>query len=154
MPKVNLLYTGLNLLKQERVTVTHEGLKDNLVSLVGDNVSIFYDGIDSVHVEHYALKPWLIYNKLDATNIAASKELQNMFGFSAENVEVTYAVWDFNTVNINADGDFGEVHGTFDLKTMMLKLLLEPSGAFSKSPLLGQYFKKGEEGYVYESKIQ
>ena len=154
MPKVNLFYTGLNLLKKERVTVTHESLKDNLVSLVADNVSIFYDGIDSVSVENFSLKPWLLYNKLDATNISAAKELQNMFGFSADKVEVTYAVWDFSKVHIQGEGDFGEVSGTFNLKTMMLKLLLEPSGAFEKSPLLRQYFKKSEEGYTYASKIQ
>jgi hypothetical protein len=95
-----------------------------------------------------------VYNKIDAFNVRASQDLKNMFGFSADEVDITYAVWNYGEVEIFAVGDFGTIDGTFELSSQTLRLLLEPSAAFEKSPLIRQYFKKSEEGYIYESKIK
>jgi len=153
MPKENLYYTLLNILKKERVVITQESLSDNLISLKGENISIFYDGIESVAADSFSVLPLLIYNKFEAAGVRASKELKKMFRFSADTVNITYAVWDYKNAHIYAEGDFGTVEGTLDILEQKIKLLLDPSPAFEKSPMLRQYFKKSEEGYIYESKI-
>ncbi len=153
MPKENLYYTLKNIIKEQRITINEERLSDNIISLKGEGVSIFYDGIESVNADNFSVMALGIYNKIDASNVGASKDLKNMFGFSAENIEITYALWNYNQAVIVASGDFGSIDGTFELSSQTLKLLLEPSLAFEKSPLLRQYFKKSEEGYSYESKI-
>ncbi len=154
MPKENLYYTLKNGLKAERIVMTEESLNDNFIALNGKGISIFYDGIESIQAEDFSVMAWGIYNKIDATGVGASKDLKNMFGFSADEVEVTYALWDYNEAKIFASGDFGTIDGVFELSSQTLKLLLEPSSAFEKSPLIRQYFKKSEEGYTYESKIK
>jgi hypothetical protein len=153
MPKENLYYTLKNKLKQERVTIAEESLSDNLISLKAKDVSIFYDGIESVNADEFSVLPLIIYNKIEASNVGASQDLKSMFGFSAEFVEITYALWDYKNANILASGDFGDIEGTFDVTSGELRLVLEPSLEFEKSPMISQYFKKSEEGYIYESKI-
>jgi len=154
MPKENLYYTLKNKLKEQRVTINEEHLSDNLISLKGEGISIFYDGIESVNADNFSITAWGIYNKIDAVNVGASNDLKKMFEFSADEVEITYAVWNYKKAVIAASGDFGTIDGTFELSSGTLKLLLEPSAAFEKSPMIRQYFKKSEEGYTYESKIK
>jgi hypothetical protein len=154
MPKENLYYTLKNILKNERVTLTEEILSDNFISLDSSNISLFYDGIDSVKIDSFSVKPLLIYNKIDLENVSASDDLKKMFNFSATSVDITYAIWDFKNINIVAEGDFGEISGSIDIIDQSIKLLLEPTLRFEKSQIINQYFKKSEEGYIYESKIK
>jgi len=154
MPKENLYYTLVNKLKQERVVITQESLSDNLISLKGKNALVFYDGIESIQAEKFTISSYLLFNKVKIFNVSASEDLKKMFGFSADFVKISYVIWNYKSVDISAIGDFGKLRGDINLETMEVKLMLEPSEEFQKSPLLNQYFKKSEEGYIYESKIK
>lgn len=154
MPKENLYYTLINKLKQERVVIAQESLSDNLISLKGKNILVFYDGIESVQAEKFTISPYLFFNSIKISNVSASEDLKRMFGFSADFVKISYVIWNYKGVDISAIGDFGELKGDVNLESMEVKLILEPSEEFQKSPLLNQYFKKSEEGYIYESKIK
>lgn len=154
MPKENLYYTLKNRLKSERITLSEENLSDNFILLKGDELLIYYDGIASVAVDKFSVMALGLYNKIEAYNVAPAKDLKSMFNFSADSVKITYAVWDYKSVNIYAEGDFGVINGVFNPLTQMLKVELEPSAAFEKSSVIRQYFKKSDEGYSYESKIQ
>ena len=154
MPKENLYYTLINKLKQERVVIAQESLSDNLISLKGENILVFYDGIESVQAEKFTISPYLLFNSIKISNVSAAEDLKRMFGFSADFVKISYVVWNYKSVDISAIGDFGELSGDVNLESMKVKLILEPSEKFQKSPLLNQYFKKSEEGYIYESKIK
>ncbi len=154
MPKENLYYTLINKLKQERVVIAQESLSDNLISLKGENILVFYDGIESVQAEKFTIFPYLLFNSIKISNVSAAEDLKRMFGFSADFVKISYVVWNYKSVDISAIGDFGELSGDVNLESMKVKLILEPSEKFQKSPLLNQYFKKSEEGYIYESKIK
>ncbi len=153
MPRVNFYYTVVNALKSNQISVTQESLNDGLFSLKSDSVVISYDGIESVTLEELSLSAFIFYNKITASNVKASKSLQNMFKYSADLVEVTYVIWDFKRAKIFAKGDFGVLNGVVDLSLKTIKVVLEPSDEFKSSPLLRQYFKNSDEGYIYESKI-
>ncbi len=153
MPKENLYYTLKNRLKDQQITISESNLKDNLISLKADNVIISYDGIESVDVESFSILPLILYNKLTATNVSATDALKSMFKYSADEVVLTYKVWDYRSVDIVANGDFGEIHGSLDIFSGELKLNIEPSLEFEKNSLLRQYFKESDEGYIHESKI-
>ena len=153
MPKENLYYTLKNRLKEQQVTLSESELKDNLISLKADNVIVSYDGIESVDVESFSILPLIFYNKLTATNVSATASLKSMFKYSADEVQLTYKIWNYKSVDIDASGDFGDIHGSLDVLSGELKLNIEPSLEFEKNSLLRQYFKKSDEGYIHESKI-
>lgn len=154
MPKENLYFTLKNTLKQERIEVSEASLSDNLISLKGERLVVSYDGIESVLVKEFSVTPFLFYNKVKAFEVSASASLKEMFSFSADVFELTYVIWNFNEAKIYAKGDFGELNGVLDLSAQSIKVVLEPSMEFENSPLIRQYFKKSEEGYIYESKIK
>lgn len=154
MPKVNLYYTLKNRLEQQRIVLTETTLSDHLYALKADELALFYDGIESIVATNVDIIPLGFYNRVKATEVKAAKSLEKMFGFSADVVEIKYMLWHYKSADIYAEGDFGVLEGGFDLAEQKVKVVLEPSASFLKSPLLRQYFKKSDEGYVYESKIK
>ncbi len=154
MPKENLYFTLKNTLKNERIGLSEESLNNNIASLEALGVVASYDGIPSIQAKELVVTPFLFYNKVKAYEVSAAASLKKMFSFSADVVEITYAIWNYNEAKIYATGDFGELNGVLDLEKKSVKIVLEPSMEFENTPVLKQYFKKSEEGYIYETKIK
>ncbi len=154
MPKENFYFTLKNSLKSERIGVSEETLSDNFASLKALGLVVSYDGIKSIQAKELTVTPFLFYNKIKAYEVSAASSLKEMFSFSADEVEITYAIWNYKEAKIYAVGDFGELDGVFDLEKKSIKVVLEPSEEFKNTPIMRQYFKKSEEGYIYEAKIK
>lgn len=154
MPKENIYFTLKNSLKSERIGLSEESLSDNFVSLKALNLIVSYDGIKSVKAKEFTVTPFLFYNKVKAYEVSAASSFKEMFSFSADKVEITYAIWNYKEAKIYAVGDFGELDGVFDLEKKSIRVVLEPSMEFENTPIIRQYFKKSEEGYIYEAKIK
>jgi hypothetical protein len=153
MPKMNLYYTMENILKKEHIMIEEGSIKDRWFDLHITDATLLYDGIASVNVGDISVKPWLVYNTLSATDVAPTKQLQQMLNVQAKEVSLRYSLLDYKHVLIEANGDFGEVEGSADIFAHTIRLNLTPSEAFKNSPLIGQYFQKSEEGLIYESKF-
>ncbi len=154
MPKENLYFTLKNTLKSEQIGLSEDSLSDNFVSLKALGLVVSYDGIKSLQAKQVIVTPFLFYNKIKAYEVSAASSFKDMFSFSADKLEITYAIWNYKEAKIYAVGDFGELDGVFDLQKKSVRVVLEPSMEFENSPMLRQYFKKSEEGYIYETKIK
>ena len=153
MPKVHLYYALKNLLKPEHVVLVQQSVKDRWFDLKIEDLTIYYDGIESARAEHVEVLPWLFFNRLSVSGLHAGKDLRKMFDFKADTVTLTHSVIDPMRVKVHAVGNFGELNGTIDLKAGHVKLLCEPTDTFKRSDAFREFFKKREEGYLYESKI-
>lgn len=153
MPKENLYFTLVNMLSKERIGLNQAAISDQWYRLKLQDLKLSYDGIESAQAEVVSIMPLLVFNTIHATNVEASESFKKMFPFVAENVDIHYALWNYKEASISAQGDFGVLRGAANLLDRNIKLVLEPSQTFSKNPMLRQYFKKTEEGYVYESKF-
>jgi hypothetical protein len=153
MPKVNLYYTLENILQKEHIIIKEGALKDRWIQLDITDAVVFYDGIASVEVSSITVMPWLLYHKVTMEDVRPTPEIARMFDAKANRVIMTYSVWDYKHIMIEAEGDFGLLHGRLDVLAQKIYLLLEPSETFKNNALVRQYFKKQEEGLVYESKL-
>jgi len=153
MPKVNLYYTLESFAKKEHVEIKEGSLKDRWIDLDIKDATVFYDGIASVKAGEARIAPWIFYNKITALDISPTKEIKKMFDAKADSITLTYSILDYKHIMIEAEGDFGVIHGTVDVIAQKLRILLEPSAKFKNNKLVKQYFKKEEEGLVYESKL-
>ena len=153
MPKVNLYFTLENFAKKEHVEVKEGTLKDRWIDLNIKDATIFYDGIASLNANELTIAPWLFYNKVTALGISPTKEIKSMFDVNADKVSLIYSVLDHKYIMIEAEGDFGQIEGTLDVIEQKVRLILTPSQKFKNNTLVRQYFKKEEEGLVYESKL-
>jgi hypothetical protein len=153
MPKINLYYTLEGLMKKEHVEIKEGRLVDRWIDLKIEDATLFYDGIASVRVDELTISPWLFYNKIIAKNIQPTAEIKRMMDVKASEVEIRYSLLDYKSIMIEAEGDFGVLHGSLDILSRNLRLILEPSAKFKNHDVVRRYFKKGEEGLVYESKL-
>jgi len=153
MPKINLYYTLENFAKKELIEIKEGTLKDRWIDLDIKEAVVSYDGIASVQADEVKISPWIFYNKITALGLAPTNEIQKMFNARADEVVLTYSVLDYKHIMISAWGDFGEIEGTLDVFAQKVRLLLDPSEKFKNHTLVKQYFKKEEEGLVYESKL-
>jgi hypothetical protein len=154
MPKLNLFYTMEDFLQKQMVVIDSENKSDRWYSLHLDNSSVIYDGIKFVKVEDLDLLPWLVFNKITATNIMPSDDVKGMFNYKATKATITHSVIKPFIVDINSEGDFGSIVGTFNLKDQKLHLVLSPSERFKNDSFMRQNFRKTEEGFIYESIIK
>ena len=153
MPKVNLYYTLENLLQKEHIVIKEGSLKDRWIDLSIKDAVVSYDGIASVEAASISVTPWLLYHKVTAYDVHPTPVIARMFNAKADRVVITHSVLDYKHIMIEAEGDFGLVHGTLDVIAQKIHLVLEPSTSFKDNALVREYFKKQEEGLVYESKL-
>ncbi len=153
MPKVNLYYTLENLLEKEHVVIKEGALKDRWIDLSIKEAVIFYDGIASVEASAITITPWIFYDKVTMHDVHPTPAIAKMFNAKANHVVLTYSVLDYKHILIEAEGDFGQLHGTLNVIAQKIHLVLEPSETFKHNSLVKEYFKKQEEGLVYESKL-
>jgi len=153
MPKVNLYYTLENFLKKEHIVIKEGSLKDRWVDLSIKDAVVFYDGIASVEASSITVLPWLLYHKVTMQDVHPTPDIARMFDANAQRVTMTHSVLDYKHIMIEAEGDFGLLHGTLDVMEQKIHLVLEVSELFKNNALVKQYFKKQEEGLVYESKL-
>ena len=153
MPKINLYYTLENFAKKELIEIKEGTLKDRWIDLDIKEAVVSYDGIASIEVDEVKISPWIFYNKITALGLTPTNEIQKMFNARADEVVLTYSVLDYKHIMISAWGDFGKIEGTLDVFAQKVRLVLDPSEKFKHHMLVKQYFKKEEEGLVYESKL-
>ncbi len=153
MPKINLYYTLENIAKKEHIMIEEGAIKDRWVDLHIEDATLFYDGIASLKAREMTLLPWIVYNKITLKDVTPAKAVEKMLQTKAEEVTLTYSLLSYKAIMIAAHGDFGELDGTLNLLEQKIRIVLHPSNAFKNHQIVREYFKKQEEGFVYESKL-
>ena len=153
MPKINLYYTLEDFAQKEHIQIKEKSITDRWIDLDIKDATLFYDGIASVDIAELTISPWIVYNTIKAKDVRPTKEIKRMLDVKASEVVMRYSLLDYKHIMIEASGDFGALHGTIDVVAQKVRLLLEPSAKFKHHDIVRQYFKKEEEGLVYESKL-
>ncbi len=153
MPKINLYYTLENFLKKEHIMIKEGAIKDRWVALEIKDASVFYDGVASLEAKEIDILPWIFYDKVTLKDVRPAKALTSMFDAKADSITLTYSLLSYKTIMIAAEGDFGTLRGYIDLRERKIHLVLAPSKKFKNHQVVREYFKKQEEGLVYESKL-
>lgn len=151
MPKTELFYTLKKLLQKEHVVMTQEQVHDRWFDLKIEGLKLYYDGIESAKAADVEVAPWLFWNRLVANDVEAGSDLRKMFDFKADRVAVVQSILSPLHASLYAEGNFGTIEGTIDLKAGKVRVVCEPTKRFKNSTAFRELFKKGEEGYVYES---
>ncbi len=153
MPKENLLYTLETILKKEHLELRSDDIRDRLIDLDIKEPLILYDGIESLKANELVITPWILKNKIEATDVRVTKALERILNVKADRVVIDHSILDYKRAYIKASGDFGEISGSIDLGDKKIHLLLNPTKKFKNNQIVRDYFKKSKEGLVYESKF-
>ncbi len=153
MPKEQIIYTALNQANSQNINFkianpTDFGLFENISKL-----NLFYDKDEVLEVSNAKLFPLLVYNRLSFSHIDLVGSFKSMLDIKIIKAKLTQTIISPATVHIYALSTIGEIEGSFNLKTDILKVVLTPNDKF-KTFKYKNYFKKSKEGYVYESRIK
>jgi hypothetical protein len=152
LPKENFYYFAEEQLAKYKIALNNESVKDSYGVLSVDNISVSYGGENVAYIENAGVLPFIVYNEIDIKNVNVSKNFKSFIPSEIEAVSLKATVFFPVKVWINAKGDFGRIHGSYNIYSKTIRLVLEPENGFAgKYPLIYRNFKDTEGQLVYES---
>ena len=153
MPKEQLLFTALNQTSKQNLNYRVEDLSDYGFFESIKRLTIYFDKGELLEVDDTKIYPFLFFNKLTFSQIHILGSFRKLLNIKIIEVSLTNTILSPTTINIYANSTIGELRGSFDIDSNRLKVILEPNDKFN-SFKYKNYFKKTEEGYIYETRIQ
>ena len=151
IPKDSVYFLGEENLKKFNLIISNETLSPKLLSLGIENLEITTKGIDSAVIKEADITLLLFYNHLHLQKVQLASIVEAYIPSKIENLDITYSLLNPLVVEVESEGEFGTLYGTFNLTKRALNLELKPS-----KKMLREYrktmrlFKKSENGeYIY-----
>lgn len=154
LPKSELYNFLEKQLLKEKVIISNEKLKENLLGITVNFADIYYEGINIANVEKTTVSTYLLYNKIAIKNARLLDSFKSMFPSPISNVYLTYSVLDYKNIQVEADGIFGKAQGSIDLINKKVFISIDASRIMknSYSNMLRQMTLK-DGRYLYEYKF-
>ncbi len=153
MPKEQIIYTILNQANSQNINFKIENPTDFGIFENISKLTLLYDKDEVLEVTNAKLFPLLLYNRLSFSNIDLVGNFKSMLDIKIIEAKLTQSIIAPTKIKIYALSTIGKIEGRFDIKRNNLKVVLTPNDKF-KAFKYKNYFKKTEEGYVYESHIK
>ena len=138
-------------LQRYNIVISNETRKEKLDFVISD-AYIYYEGIQSLHIDRLVFKSLIFYTKVNIENIYFEDRLKNFIPEGIEKISFTYNILTLNRVYIEANGKFGEIKGELKLFDKMINIELYPSNSIKESDLI-KYFRYENDRYKYEYKF-
>ena len=155
VPKSSLYYLLEQNLKKFDVVISDEQLQESLLSLSIANANISTKGIDSASIGQSDVTLLLFYNKLSFKDIKLSSIVETYLPSKIASIEIDYSLFHPLTLEVNAEGDFGEARSSLHLLDRNASVVLQPSKKmFSHYRKSLRFFKKNKDGeYTYAKSL-
>lgn len=151
MPREKIYHTIETMLAEDTIYLSDETLNDHFFYLDVENVEVVFGKSVVGSIENIRISPWLVMNSVSLSSFKIASDYRLFFPGSVEKIELTYALWNPLSVDIEGEGDFGKCYGKIDLVEQTVRVVFEPTQQLRKYPLLISKLHREEEGLVYES---
>jgi len=154
-PKESVYYFLENELQEYGVVISNEELENSLFNLRVKDATISVKAVDSAKIAKTDLQIYGLYNRIKLRGILLSKIANSLMPVNIQKASIIYSVLKPLNVQLKAFGEFGEVHGEYNIVDRALHLKLKPSNKMLKdykSTL--KSLKKSQSGeYLYDKNI-
>jgi hypothetical protein len=124
-------------------------ITNNFLVHEGENSIVFYKNEKIMNINSVKIKPFVLMNEIELTNIKLDGLLAGFIPPNIENIKTTYTLANPDRLILKGSGDFGTLSGYINSK--MLFIELTPSTLMLKQfPFALSYFKKSDKKYIYE----
>jgi len=155
MPKTSLYYFIEEQLKAYSIVMDKETIEDDVLGFNISNGVLYVDSILGADIEDIEMDLFGLYNTVEIENIRLSSVTASFIPSHIRHVKISYSL--FNPVNIvmDAEGEFGDLSATFNVREALFHLNLRPSQAMLKGykNTLKNLEKSEDGGYVYAKNI-
>ena len=148
MPKEEIYFKIEQELVKNEIELNEESRNEGFFSLSLKNVTVYVKGISLVTVEEINFFTLLFYTKIEIKNLLFDESLKSMTPTEIEALTISQNILSPTSLNIAAEGTFGEVEGTIDLVSRNLRLDINDT---KELDMLKSQLKQGEKGWYYET---
>ncbi|RRS31372.1 MAG: hypothetical protein P794_04115 [Epsilonproteobacteria bacterium (ex Lamellibrachia satsuma)] len=148
MPKQELYYKLEKELLKKEIKINEKSIEEGLFSLTVKQASVYVKGINVATIEKITFFTLLFYTKIELDSLLLDDSLKAMAPQQTDKAILTYTILSPLKARINAEGSFGVVEGSVDLRERKLHL------DFNETKEIGMFrgqLKKEKKGWYYET---
>ena len=127
LPKENLYFKLKEEAKKYGIEIYKETTNDKGFVLELENINIFFKDIESAKIYHGSVGLFLFYNKISLDTVRISNDFKSFVPTKIDKAELTYTPFLPFKIKVNANGEFGSLTGSIDLKNKKISLHIYPS---------------------------
>ncbi len=151
VPKEKLFFTLESFLSKYHLFINGENLTNRLLYLDADNGSLLLDNQEIASIGKIQIAPWIVSNHLSISSIIPSPHYRAFFPGKIDTLVFTYSILHPLSLELRAQGDFGQGEGAFDLVNKKVRIVFKATPQLRNYPLLVFKLHQEKEGLVYES---
>ena len=147
MPKQEIYYALEKELSKQGIEINEQNIEEGWFSLRIGEAAVYGKGIKIATVEKLTCHTLLFYTKIEIDHVVLDDSLKAVLPQTTDKILLTYSLLSPLTVWIHAEGVFGRLEGSADLKERKLHI------EFTEVKEIGTIrseLKKGERGWYYE----
>ncbi len=154
-PKENLYYLVEEKLAPVGIEITNEDVHEHLFSLELQSADVSFQGIQSAHIGSIKIQPYLLYNTIVCQDIKLAQMAKNFVPLRVDNLHISYTPLKPRSIDADAQGAFGQAHIVLDLKTMHIRVIVDPSKVMkTEYGRTLRMMKKTQNGeYIYDATL-
>ncbi len=152
LPKKELYFLAEKQLEEQKLIISDEKIDEGIFDIKLSEGKLFFEDMDVATFENINIATTLFTNSAEITNFIPAQSLQDIIPVGIKTLLLTQSIINFDMVDIELSGNFGEAEGVVDLEKREIKLFFktDKSKSFTK---LKKYLKKTKEGWIYEKKF-
>ena len=128
-------------------------ITNNIVTYSGRNTSIFYKN-QPIAIFDITINPFIVINKINISDIKLNGIVTSLIPTNIKQLVAIYNITNPNKIDIQGEGDFGILNGTFNIVNNSLSIEITPSLLMIKNfSFTLRYLKKDGNKYRFEYKL-
>jgi len=148
MPKQEMYYKLEKELEKYEIEINEKSMEEGLFSLTLKQASVYIKGIPVATIEEIRFFTLLFYAKVELETLLLDDSLKAMAPQQTDKATLTHSIISPLVASIYAEGSFGGIEGSIDLKERKLHLDFNET---KEIEMIRSQLKKGEKGWYYET---
>jgi hypothetical protein len=155
LPKENLYYLALDMLKKEKVVVLNSNIEDKYYKFILSNTNIFYQKINIAKIKHLNIQTYLLSSKIEISNIVLDDIAKQFLPSKIKFVQISHSILKPLEIYIKANSIQAKAYGSINLQNRKVLLNIIPSKQFIRSygKILKKMKKMKNGEYRFEYKL-
>ncbi|MDR0665903.1 MAG: hypothetical protein LBF71_00675 [Campylobacteraceae bacterium] len=155
LPKENFYFFAEHKLNERKIILSNETLSDFMGVFTAQEAHVSYYGDDIAQIDTIRIVPFILYNEAALESLHVSKKFQSFIPSEIDAVKIKFTPLYPTKLWLSADGDFGEIRGSYNMYDKKLRLILNPQEYFKqKYPTIYREFKDMDGELIYESSFE
>jgi len=148
MPKQEIYYKLEKELEKQEIEINEKSIEEGVFSLTVKQASVYVKGIPVATIDELRFFTVLFYTKVELDTLLLDDSLKAMAPQQTDKASLSHSIISPLNASIQAEGSFGGIEGSLDLKERKLHLDFNET---KEIEMLKPQLKKDEKGWYYET---